>query len=89
MQRLVHDIAAPPRIGLGAERIEFVELEDVAGEDIVRIGERALDAAHAQAPRPRCDGRAGRGPLGRIELGHEVAQLRPVGERQRRIERVA
>ncbi len=89
MQRLVHDVAAQPRIGLGAERIEWVELEDVAGEDVVRIGEHALDAAHAQLARPRLDRRAGRGPLGRIELGHEVAHLRPVDERQRRIERGA
>src|SRR6478672_6171222 len=52
VQRLMHDLAAQGRVWLSAERLQPLELENVAREDLIGIGDPFLDARHAQTARP-------------------------------------
>ncbi len=54
-QDFVHDGAARGGIELGAERLQLVELQNVAGEDLVGVGDHPLDAAHAELARSRLE----------------------------------
>src|SRR3990172_2668805 len=77
VQHLMHDLPTRGRIGLGAKLFHIFELEDVSSENLVRVGDPALDARHAQAARPRVNRRAWSRRLGRIELRSFVALPRP------------
>ena len=55
----MHDGAAQAGVGLGAEVAERPEPQNIPGEDVVGVGQHALDAADAEPARPGFDRRAG------------------------------
>src|SRR4029453_2359706 len=73
----VHDLAAQRLVGFCAERLQGLELQDIAREDLVRVCDPFLDARHAEFPRPCADWRAWSGWKGWSESGCVVALARP------------
>ena len=80
VQGMMHDLAAHGVVGKLAERLQRLELQHIAGEDLIRVGDPPLDAGDAELARPCLDGRAGSWRIDRREGRRRVAGPRPLGE---------
>ena len=78
---VVHDAAAQRRIGVGAEQRQLFELQDIAGEDLVRVLQPGFDARDAHLARAQLERRARLGRADARAALRVVAHARPAEPR--------
>src|SRR4029079_16600149 len=86
-QDLMDDGAARGGIEFGAEWLQFLKLQNIAGENLVWLGDPALEPGHAQLARPRPDRWTRLWWLRRSKVGNLVALARPSHPRSLRRKR--